>query len=244
MEASYGAQYARLYREHWWWRAREAIVVDVLRSLGPRPGSAILDVGCGDALSFHALADFGTVRGIEVDEGLLDPAGPFRERVSTRPLGDPLYDDPSWRFDLITALDVIEHIDDDRGAVASMVAMLRPGGLLVVTVPAFDLLWDHHDEINHHHRRYTARRLRGTLEGRGLELLQVRYLFRALFVPKLVMRLVNAGRSRKLAQHGSPGPALNTAVQRLCVLEDRLLRHLPIPFGTSVMGVARKSATA
>jgi hypothetical protein len=73
--------------------------------------------------------------------------------------------------------------------------------------------------------------------------LQVRYLFRALFVPKLVMRLVNAGRSRKLAQHGSPGPALNTAVQRLCVLEDRLLRHLPIPFGTSVMGVARKSAT-
>ncbi len=242
MEASYGAQYARLYREHWWWRAREAIVLSLLRSLRPRPGSAILDVGCGDALSFPALSEFGTVRGIEVDENLLDPSGPFRERISTRPLGDPIYDDPSWRFDLITALDVIEHIDDDRAAISSMAAMLRPGGLLVVTVPAFELLWDYHDEINHHHRRYTARRLRIALEGQGLELLQVRYLFRALFIPKLLVRLANAKRSRKVAQHGIPAPAINTALQRLCMLEDRLLRRLPVPFGTSLMGVSRKAA--
>jgi len=240
MEASYGAQYARLYREHWWWRAREAVLLDILRSLRPRPRSAILDVGCGDAVSFHALSEFGTVRGIEVDENLLDPSGPFRERISTRPLGDLVYDDPSWRFDLITALDVIEHIDDDRGAISSMAAMLRPGGLLVVTVPAFELLWDQHDEINDHRRRYTAPRLRSTLDGQGLELLQLRYLFRVLFIPKLLVRLVNAGRSRKVAGHGIPSPAINTALQHLCVLEDRLLRRLPIPFGTSVIAVARK----
>jgi SAM-dependent methyltransferase len=243
MDPSYGAHYARLYREHWWWRAREAILIDLLRSLRPRPVSAILDVGCGDAVSFPMLSEFGTVRGIEPDENLLDSAGPFRERISTRPLGDPVYDEPSWRFDLITALDVIEHIDDDRGAVSSMAAMLRPGGLLVVTVPAFNLLWDEHDEINHHCRRYTARLLRVTLEGHGLELLQVRYLFRALFVPKLLVRLVNARRSRKVAVHGVPRPAINTALERLCVLEDRLLRRLPLPFGTSVLGVARKWAT-
>jgi 2-polyprenyl-3-methyl-5-hydroxy-6-metoxy-1,4-benzoquinol methylase len=243
MEPSYGAQYARLYREHWWWRAREAVLLDLLRSLRPRPGSAILDVGCGDALSFPTLSEFGTVRGIEVDENLLDPSGPFRERISSRPLGDPAYDDPSWRFDLITALDVIEHIDDDRSAISSMAAMLRPGGLLVVTVPAFELLWDQHDEINDHRRRYTVTRLRRTLDVQGLGLLQVRYLFRALFIPKLLVRLVNAGRSRKVAQHGIPRPAINTALQHLCVLEDRLLRRLPVPFGTSVVGVARKRAT-
>jgi 2-polyprenyl-3-methyl-5-hydroxy-6-metoxy-1,4-benzoquinol methylase len=243
MAGSYGAQYARLYREHWWWRARETVLLDILRALRPQPGSAILDVGCGDAVSFQTLSEFGTVRGIEVDENLLDPSGPFRERISTRPLGDPIYDAPSWRFDLITALDVIEHIDDDRGAISSMAAMLRPGGLLVVTVPAFETLWDQHDEINNHRRRYTARRLRRTLDGDGLGLLQVRYLFRALFIPKLLVRLVNAGRSRKVAQHGIPGPAINAALQRVCVIEDRLLRRLPVPFGTSVIGVARKRAS-
>jgi SAM-dependent methyltransferase len=243
MESSYGARYARLYREHWWWRAREAVLLDLLRSLRPRPGSSILDVGCGDAVSFRALSEFGTVRGIEVDENLLDPSGPFRERISTRPLGDPVYDDPSWRFDLITALDVIEHIDDDRGAISSMAAMLRPGGLLVVTVPAFELLWDQHDKINGHRRRYTATRLRRILDGDGLGLLLVRYLFRVLFIPKLLVRLVNAARSRKVAQHGIPGPAINTALLHLCVLEDRLLRYVPVPFGTSVVGVARKRIT-
>ena len=84
MESSYGAQYARLYREHWWWRAREAVLLDMLRSLRVQPHSAILDVGCGDAVSFAALSEFGTVRGIEVDEDLLDPSGPFRDRISTR----------------------------------------------------------------------------------------------------------------------------------------------------------------
>jgi hypothetical protein len=241
MEGDYGALYARLYREHWWWRARETVLMDTLRGLRPPPSSAILDVGCGDAVSFVALSAFGTVRGIEVDEGVLDPGGSSRGRISTRPLGDPVYDDPAWRFDLITALDVIEteHIDDDRGAVT---AMLRPGGRLVVTVPAFELLWDHHDEINHHRRRYTAASLRRTLDVQGLELVRLRYLFRTLFLPKLLVRLLNAGRDRKVAQHGIPVPAVNTAIRRVCVWEDRLLHRLPIPFGTSVIAVTRKPA--
>jgi SAM-dependent methyltransferase len=243
MEATYGARYAQLYREHWWWRARSAILMDLLRSVRPRPDSAILDVGCGDALSFRALSEFGSVRGIEVDENLLDPAGPFRELISTLPLGDPVYQDESWRFDLITAFDVIEHIDDDRAAISNMAAMLRPGGLLVVTVPAFEFLWDYHDDINHHRRRYTAGRLRNVLETGGLEVMQVRYLFRALFIPKFLLRLINANRSEKVSHHGMPGPAINTVLERICVLEDHVLRHLPIPIGTSVVGVARRSAT-
>ena len=75
----------------------------------------------------------GEVRGIEVDSRLLDDSRPARARISTEPLGSPLYDDPRWRFDVITALDVLEHIDDDRGALASMAGMLNPGGLMVIT---------------------------------------------------------------------------------------------------------------
>lgn len=244
MHSDYGALYARLYREHWWWRARESILLETIRGLRPRPGPAILDVGCGDAVSFPALAAFGDVRGIEVDEGLLDPDGPYRHRIATRPLGDPLYDDPAWQFDLITALDVLEHIEDDRAAVAAMVHMLRPGGRLVITVPAFELLWDHHDVINQHYRRYTAARLRRALDGQGLELLQMRYLFRGLFFPKLLVRALNAARRRKVDQHTVPAAPLNAAMCRLCVLEDRLLRRLPLGFGTSLLAVARRPGSA
>lgn len=246
MNEDYGAIYARLYRGHWWWRAREAIVVREIRRAGPARGEGrrVLDVGCGDGLSFDALSEFGAVRGIEVDDRLLDPDGPHRARIFNRPLGDPTYEGPDWRFDLITALDVLEHIDDDRAAAARMAAMLRPGGLLVVTVPAFELLWDEHDEINHHRRRYTAGRLRRTLGGLGLEPVRVRYAFRGLFVPKLAVRLVNLGlgRGRKVAQHGIPSPRINAAMRAFCTAEDRWLAALPIPFGTSVLAVARRPA--
>ncbi len=240
MQGDYGELYARLYREHWWWRAREAILLRTLNGLRLPPGRAVLDVGCGDAVSFPALSTFGTVRGIEVDETLLDPDGPDRGRIANRPLGDPAYDDPAWRFDLITALDVLEHIADDRAAVTAMAAMLRPGGVLVVTVPAFEWLWDQHDEINHHHRRYTAARLLRVLDGHGFERLGLRYLFRGLFAPKLIVRAINAGRCRKVAQHGIPPAPINAALRRFCILEDRLLRHVPIPWGTSLLAVVRK----
>jgi cyclopropane fatty-acyl-phospholipid synthase-like methyltransferase len=240
MDESYGAEYEQLYRAHWWWRAREAILVRVLRRLRPQPGSTILDVGCGNALSFPALAEFGTVRGIEVDVKLLDDTGPFREQISTDPLESAVYDDPRWRFDVITALDVVEHIDDDGAAVARMVGMLKCGGFMIITVPAFPLLWDHHDEINLHRRRYTAASVKRILGGQGVELLELRYLFRSLFIPKLGVCLWNAGRARKVAQHGMPGAMINVALERLCILEDRLLGRWPLPFGTSVLAVARK----
>ncbi len=240
MDETYRGEYERLYRTHWWWRARESILLGVLRRLRPKPGAAVLDVGCGNALSFPALKEFGTVRGIEVDPSLLDARGPFRAQISTDPLESALYDDPRWRFDVITALDVVEHIDDDRAAVARMAAMLRRGGLMIITVPAFGLLWDYHDDLNFHRRRYTAGSLKRTLAGHGVELLELRYLFRALFIPKLLVRLANAARTRKVAQHGLPAPWLNRALERLCILEDRLLRRLPLPFGTSVLAVAWK----
>ncbi len=218
MDATYRAEYERLYQSHWWWRAREDILIRTLKRLGARPPSAILDVGCGNALSFRALAEFGTVRGIEVDPRLLDDLGPFRTQISTEPLGSAVYDDPSWRFDMITALDVIEHIDDDQGAVAAMAGMLKPGGLMAITVPAFQLLWDHHDEINHHRRRYSARGLERVLPCQGLELLELRYLFPSLVIPKIMVRLVNAGRRRKVSQHGIPTDWINRAL-------EALLRH-------------------
>ena len=188
MQEDYGRIYAHLYHNHWWWRSHEAILLRTLRSLRLPGPVEILDVGCGDGLFFPELRNFGTVSGIEVDASLIAPGSPHRPRISNKPLGDPAH--AGRRFDLITALDVVEHIDDDRAAIDAMVHMLRPGGFLVLTVPAFMCLWDHHDEINGHFRRYTARDLRERLAGLG-QTVELRYVFPSLFFGKLVFRWLN-----------------------------------------------------
>ncbi len=242
MQIEYGREYSGLYREHWWWRARETILLDEFRRIGLRTGGGleILDVGCGDALFFPTLTQFGHPRGIEIDERLLDPDGPFRNQISIQPLGDPCYEDPSWRFDLITALDVVEHIEDDRNAIASIVRMLRPGGLLLVTVPAFEFLWDELDELNCHHRRYTVGGLKEILNVPELELVRIRYAFRSLFLPKLLIRWVNEAGFCRVAPESIPPTSINRIARQYSILEDRLLNTIPLPFGTSVFALARR----
>ena len=98
-------------------------------------------------------------RGMEPDASLLDPAGPWFDRITT----GPLVDDPSERarYGLVVALDVIEHIEHPEPVLALLRARLRPGGWFIATVPAFDELWTSHDDVNHHYRRYRAARPRG-----------------------------------------------------------------------------------
>jgi len=237
MEQEYAAIYADLYRNHWWWRAREAILIDVFSQLNLPASCRILDVGCGDGLFFSALGRFGEVKGIETDESLISPDGRWRDCIFTKPLGDPIYD--AMEFDLITALDVIEHIEDDRTAIARMVDLLAPAAKLVVTVPAFMALWDQHDEMNRHFRRYSRRTLQDALHGFGT-IRECRYLFHSIFFPKLCVKFLNHFRSNKVPQHGIPAASLNLLSSKWCVLEHRWLRKVPVPFGTSVLAVLQR----
>jgi len=237
MDTEYGQIYEELYHRHWWFRVREGILVDVIRCLDlPRPAE-ILDVGCGNGLFFGKLGLFGTVRGIEIDGSLIPSDSAYRDRIFDKPLGDPQYS--AFRFDLITALDVIEHIEDDHRAVSDMLAMLRPGGKLVITVPASMKLWDRHDEINRHYRRYTYDTLRTLLAGKG-DLLELRHLFHALFLPKLAVRTFNRSFQGDAAQHAIPAAWINRGMETACWLEYRALRVLRIPFGTSLLAVLEK----
>ena len=239
MDSDYGQQYADLYRKHWWWRVRERILLSILDRLPPqsRPRE-LLDFGCGDGLFFSELKKYGNVRGIEVDRTLITPNNPDRDQISPQPLGHADYQ--NWKFDVILALDVIEHLEDDVSAVSDLAGMLAPGGRLIITVPAFPLLWDAHDEVNHHYRRYTTGSLRKILP-QGFRFARLQYLFSSLFPLKLAVKSLNRFRKQAVAQTGLPNPQVGKFMQTGLWWEYCLTKRLPIPFGTSVLAVLERS---
>lgn len=232
MDPDYAAAYRRLYEQHWWWRAREAFVLERLRALElPRP-STILDVGCGDGLFFPALSEFGQVWGVESDPAIV---GPDQERIHVGPF-DLSYA-PEQRFDLIVLLDVLEHLPDPEGALRHAASLLAPGGALVLTVPAFNLLWTQHDAFNHHHLRYRKQTLHPLLRRGGFRVVESRYFFGWTAWAKLGVRLKESLVRGQPSLARVPHPWVNRALFGLSRLEQRLLpRSL---WGSSLYVVGR-----
>lgn len=240
MDRRYGAAYARLYREHWWWRAREEYLVRLLdRVIGPNDAGETFDFGCGDGLFFPILQRYSRERprGLEPDASLLDPAGPWFDRITT----GALIDDPleRERYGLIVALDVLEHLEHPQPAMAILRARLRPGGWFIATVPAFDELWTAHDEVNHHYRRYRLRDVEALVGESGLEIVDSRYFFVWVALVKwLVARKERLIRPVVKAPGLPPAP-LNAAALALTRLEQRIVGDAHPPFGSSAIVIAR-----
>ncbi|MBL8996385.1 MAG: class I SAM-dependent methyltransferase [Gemmatimonadetes bacterium] len=239
MDAGYGARYAELYHRHWWWRAREAYLIHTLdRRFAPGAAGDILDFGCGDGLFFPALAKYGEPYGIEPEAALLDPAGPWRARIST----DLLTVDPreAHRYGLIVALDVLEHLDDPASALHELVRRLKPGGTFIATVPAFQSLWTAHDDLNHHVRRYRRPELESLVTSAGLEVVRARYFFVWLALLKWLVvrkeRLLGA----KPRPPGIPWAPVNAIVQGVCRAEQFILADADPAFGSSLIVIAHK----
>jgi SAM-dependent methyltransferase len=156
---------------------------------------------------------------------------------------------PDDAFDVVCALDVIEHIDDDRAAARELWRICKPGGLLVVTVPAYEWLWGEHDDINDHKRRYTRRQLQSCLAEPRAEFLKLSYMNTVLAPPVMLFRgLKNLGRNNRHQQAAPRSdvfdfpPLLNKSLEKLFSAEAAWLKHGRLPFGISLICVARKSA--
>jgi len=237
MEAEYTAVYARLYRGHWWWRVREQILLRKVRQiLKNRTGARILDVGCGAGLFFDALEEFGHVEGVESDRLAAEQSGRWRNRIHVGEL------DAAFRsrepFDLILLLDVLEHVHDPDTLLRRAADLLSPNGRILATVPAFDWLWTSHDELNHHVKRYTATEVRGLMNAAGLTVVETRYLFQSLVLPKLLVRAKESMAVPSSSLPRIPPRALNVALQSWYRSEHAIAGWLP--FGGSVMAVARR----
>lgn len=239
MEADYARQYRDLYMRHWWWRSREEAILEVLhRQFPPNAGLQILDVGCGDGLFFDRLAEFGQVEGVEPDERLVAPQSRYRARIRIAPFDQNFR--PSKSYSLVLMLDVLEHIENPVEALRHAYSLLEPGGALLVTVPAFQSLWTHHDAINHHHTRYRRKTLDPLLRQAGFSILEERYWFQWIWPVKLALRLSEKLLHRPSAIESVPPAWINQLLYRISRIEHRTLGAVGVPFGTTLMSFCRK----
>jgi len=227
---------------HWWFAGRRQIVAQVLRRLSIKAAPTILELGCGTGGNLEMLASMGSVIGVELDPEAARVAqaraiAPILEGA----LPDRLPTDLG-QFDLVMMLDVLEHIDDDVASLARVGTLLAENGCLVLAVPAFSFLWSNHDVVHHHRRRYTADLLGAVLTGAGLEPLRITYfntlLFPLVAAARLAGRLLPE-RPTAAALRVPPRP-VNALLQGVFSSEGRLLDHVDLPFGVSLLAVARR----
>jgi SAM-dependent methyltransferase len=247
MDHSLYEEHALLERDHWWFVGRRSIIERVLaHHLPPQSERRILDVGCGTGGMLPMLARFGRVEGLETEQFAVDRChaafGRFDVRLGAIP--DDVPADGS--FDVVTAFDVIEHIDDDRGAVESLRGAARPGGVVVISVPALRQLWSEHDVVNGHKRRYDGAGLTAVVAAAGLELRHLSYFNSTLFPVVAMARLTQRLRRPRGAPRSDfamPPPTVNRVLTRILVAERTVVARWGLPIGVSLVAVARRPAT-
>ena len=230
---------AELDDRHWWYRARREVIAALIRRKArPPKGARLLEIGCGTGHNLAMLGEFGEVDALELDE--------TARAVAEKRLGRPVMDSPlpelrgvpERHYDLIGSFDVIEHIDDDRAALASIAKRLKPGGRLVVTVPAHQWLWSAHDEVNHHKRRYSRRALKRLFEQSPLKLEAIGYFNSLLFPVAVAKRLASRVSGSEDSDLKLPAAPVNYLLERIFAGERGLVGRVPLPPGVSLFAVA------
>jgi SAM-dependent methyltransferase len=244
MDAHLYEEHALLEREHWWFVGRRAIVRQVIADHVPRRSSLnLLDVGCGTGGMLPMLADFGTVEGIEGEPIAVrycrSTYPSFTVREGTIPTNVPA----DAAFDVVTAFDVIEHLDDDVGGLCALRAAVKADGIVVVTVPALQWLWSDHDRANGHRRRYSRASLVSALRGAQLELVHVSY-FNTLLLPIVaasrLFERVRGAAAVPQSDFSMPRSWLNGVLTRILRSETSLVARTGLPLGVSLVAVARR----
>lgn len=244
MESHLYTEMAQVERTHWWFRGRRAVVLSFLRRFAPARG-ALLDVGMGTGFNARLFKQHGfTVEGLESAPEAIAIA---RRHAADIPIIASLFPSslvPEGKYQVVTMLDVLEHIDNDREALVAAARCLAPGGILLVTVPAFPFLWTRHDELAHHVRRYRRQELMEKVRAAGLTSVQVSYYNFFLFPLIVGVRLLQkALRIRKETSDFDATPDfLNAPLTFLFGLERYLLAFTSLPFGVSLIAVARKAS--
>jgi ubiquinone/menaquinone biosynthesis C-methylase UbiE len=246
----------RVEESHWWFVGRRQIIESFLERLfhdraleqakNNRQSSKgeslkILDVGCGTGANLEMLSHFGEAEGVDVSaEALAYCRARGLEKVKQGEAEALPYADNS--FDLVTGLDVVEHLDDDLGGLKEMRRVLRRGGHALLFVPAFMFLWGVQDDVSNHRRRYTLGELKRVVHEAGFEVERSTYVNLSFFAPILLGRLLmRATRLRPASENNITIGFLNGFLGKILGAESLALRYLNFPFGVSIICVARRT---
>lgn len=224
---------------HWWYRARREILSDYLTRYAGLPKNArILEIGCGTGHNLPMLARFGEVEAIEIDDGSRAIAA---KRLG-RPVGDARLPElpgvERGAYDLVAVLDVVEHIEDDVAALAAMRTLLRPGGKVLIAVPAHQWMWSAHDVVNHHHRRYSKATLKAAIEAAGMKPVRMRWFNSLLFPLAAAARIAGRLTGRDDSDDSPPPGPVNALFERIFSLERYLVGRVPMTPGVSIVTLA------
>jgi 2-polyprenyl-3-methyl-5-hydroxy-6-metoxy-1,4-benzoquinol methylase len=243
MDETYEAKYHLQEEKHWWFESRRDIIINLLR--GADRNSKILEIGCSGGLLIQALNALGykNVQGIDISQNAIDLC---RQRdihdVFLMDGSKPAFDDA--QFDVVIVSDVLEHIENEEKALCEWNRILKPGGKLIVFVPAFEILWSKHDEVNHHYRRYSKSELIRVLERAEFEIDRSSYWNFILFFPtslvRLTQRIVSKYGQKSRDQLIELNPVANKILVYLVKTENVFLKVLNFPVGVSVFATASK----
>ena len=239
--------------KHWWFASRTRAILGLLdRFLPPDPQRLVLDIGCGAGNMAHHLAHYGRVTGVDPNPKPLRVAQARGLDVREGSADALPFADAS--FGLVALLDTVEHVPNEAGVFAECLRVLRPGGHLLITVPALMALWSQNDVLNAHQRRYTAAELASKLQQQGFHVLHKSY--NNFFIFPLAAGLILLRRGRAEPKLASPhfddeayqvemepaSPLVNTVLTGVGKVEAALVRRLALPIGASIICLARKPA--
>lgn len=245
MDAKLYDELHRVEQTHWWFRARRHIVWSLVqRYIGGEAGQRlkICELGCGTGGNLAVLAEKHDVVGVECSPQALAYA---RQRLGDRVIRGSLPSDvnlPSDSFDVVLLTDVLEHIEDDAASARTAMSLLRPNGIVVATVPAYQWLYSPRDTHHHHFRRYGRRQFAALWNDRDAQVLLLSHYNSLLFPPAAAVRMA----SKLVASRKKPGDLaipprfVNTFLGRIMGSEANLLGRVRLPFGLSLIAVVRR----
>jgi SAM-dependent methyltransferase len=228
---------------HWWFAGKRLLFRRLLGARLDRRGLKILDVGCGTGAVAVDFSKHGTVTATDRSPAALALA---RSRGVDNAVAADATELPfaDGTFDLVTAFDIIEHVEDDRAMVAEIARVLRPGGTAAIHVPAWPAMWSRHDEILEHQRRYTRRGLRQLLEASPLAIERLGWSSCAILPPAAAVRALRkiSGTESDTADLGAVPPLLNRLMLGIYGVEAAVAATVGLPFGLSLAAIATRPA--
>jgi SAM-dependent methyltransferase len=247
MKKDYEIKYHMLEDKHWWFEARRDMIVRLLKN--DDKSVKILEVGCSGGVLIGVLRRIGykNVLGVDISEDAIDLCK--RKNMSDVFVMDATkLKFENEQFDIVITSDLLEHIKDEEMAISEWHRILKPGGKLIVFVPAFGFLWSKHDEANQHYRRYSKAQLVGILERAHFELDRSSYWNFILFFPTSLIRLLQAvllrGKGSEDDQLIELDSVSNKVLTCLVKMENMILNAVNFPVGVSVFAITRKEKAA